>query len=60
MSSALYSIAALVLSALVLLDLHLMNKPQTAVRGNHFGAIAMAAAGSVCAATAHTTLTHRQ
>ena len=44
MSSALYSIAALVLSALVLLDLHLMNKPQTAVRGNHFGAIAMAAA----------------
>ncbi len=44
MSSALYSIAALGLSALVLLDLHLMNKPQTAVRGNHFGAIAMAAA----------------
>lgn len=44
MSVAVYSIIALALAGLVLLDLHLMNKPQTAVRGNHFGAIAMAAA----------------
>ncbi len=44
MSAAIYSVAAVALSALTLLDLHLMNKPGTAVRGNHFGAVAMAGA----------------
>ena len=44
MSTAIYSLAALVLSGLTLLNLHLMNKPGTAVRGNHFGAAAMAGA----------------
>lgn len=44
MSTVIYSAAALILSALTLLDLHFMNKPQTAVRGNHLGAAAMAGA----------------
>ncbi len=44
MSTAIYSLAALVLSGLTLLNLQLMNKPGTAVRGNHFGAAAMAGA----------------
>ena len=44
MSAVIYSLAALVLSALTLLDLHLMNRPETAVRGNRLGALAMAGA----------------
>ena len=44
MSAAVYSIVAVVLAALTLLDLHFMNKPGTAVRGNRLGAAAMAGA----------------
>lgn len=44
MSTAVYSVVAVVLAALTLLDLHFMNKPGTAVRGNRLGTAAMAGA----------------
>ncbi len=44
MSAAVYSTVAVVLAALTLLDLHFMNKPATAVRGNRLGSAAMAGA----------------